>query len=50
MVGNEISGSANYEIDPNFSVFFSAGYLFGDQSITNKPSIYKVVAGAAVKF
>lgn len=50
MVGNEFSGSVNYEFDPNFSVFLSAGYLFGNQSITNKPSIYKLAAGAAVKF
>lgn len=49
-IGHELSGTVNYEIDPNFSVFASGGYLFGNLSITNKPNIYKLSVGAAVRF
>lgn len=49
-IGNEFSGSANYEIDPSFSVFANAGILVGNLSITNKTTVYKINVGAAVKF
>ena len=49
-VGHEFSLSANYEFDPNLSVFANAGVLTGNQSITNKTTAYKVNMGVAVRF
>ncbi len=48
-VGNEISGSIIYDIDPNFSVFLTGGYFLKGDAFTDTTNKYKFIAGVRVK-